>query len=285
MFSITPIYIALSVIAPAPDAKVVRASVDKSLPMLMKAALGHMEKKTCFGCHNQAFAMIAFDRAEKHDFNVDKKDRQKIVDHIWDFININREVYESGKGTGGGVDTAGWALLTLHHGKMEADDETSAVVQYLLKKDTSRDHWNCSSNRPPSEASHFCTSYLGIKGLQNWANDSQKVDAKKRIETVKVWIEKTPAKDTEDRVFRLLGLQAAKSPKKLIEEATKELLKTQHFDGGFGQLDTLPSDAYATGQALAALHEAGGLSTNSPPRCHVSVEHAEIGWDMVREVT
>jgi hypothetical protein len=40
------------------------------------------------------------------------------------------------------------------------------------------------------------------------------------------------------------------------------LLKTQRPGGGWGQLDTLPEDAYATGTALVALHEAAGLATS-----------------------
>jgi hypothetical protein len=43
----------------------------------------------------------------------------------------------------------------------------------------------------------------------------------------------------------------------------KELARTQRADGGWGQLDNLDSDAYATGSALVALHLAGGLSTQS----------------------
>src|SRR4029434_10904800 len=38
------------------------------------------------------------------------------------------------------------------------------------------------------------------------------------------------------------------------------LLSVQRGDGGWAQLDTLPSDAYATGQALYALDVAGRLS-------------------------
>ena len=35
-------------------------------------------------------------------------------------------------------------------------------------------------------------------------------------------------------------------------------------DGGWGQADDLQSDSYATGSALVALHQAGGLATDDP---------------------
>src|SRR5262249_26962915 len=43
-----------------------------------------------------------------------------------------------------------------------------------------------------------------------------------------------------------------------------DLLATQRGDGGWGQIDSLASDSYATGSALVALHEAGDLLTNDP---------------------
>src|SRR5262245_65764051 len=84
----------------------------------------------------------------------------------------------------------------------------------------------------------------------------------KRIDTVREWLLKTPAKDTEDRVFRLLALQEAGAVNNDINEAVVELVKTQRKDGGWGQLDKLDSDAYATGSALVALHQAKALATN-----------------------
>ena len=41
--------------------------------------------------------------------------------------------------------------------------------------------------------------------------------------------------------------------------AADELLRAQRNDGGWAQLSSLESDAYATGSVLAALHETGRL--------------------------
>jgi squalene cyclase len=49
-----------------------------------------------------------------------------------------------------------------------------------------------------------------------------------------------------------------------IKAAAKELLATQRGDGGWAQIDELSTDSYATGSALVALHEAGGLATDDP---------------------
>ena len=42
-----------------------------------------------------------------------------------------------------------------------------------------------------------------------------------------------------------------------MKAATEALLSRQHADGGWGQVQDIPSDAYATGQALYFLSLAG----------------------------
>src|SRR5439155_5204 len=68
----------------------------------------------------------------------------------------------------GKVDTAGYALLTLEVGGWKPDETTEAVVEYLLRRDQDRDHWRTTSSRPPSETSHFTTTYLAIRALRRW---------------------------------------------------------------------------------------------------------------------
>jgi squalene cyclase len=75
---------------------------------------------------------------------------------------------------------------------------------------------------------------------------------------------KTPAKETEDRVFRLLGLKETGAGETDVAAAAWELLRSQRADGGWSQLDGGASDAYATGSALFALHHAGGLKPDAP---------------------
>jgi hypothetical protein len=71
---------------------------------------------------------------------------------------------------------------------------------------------------------------------------------------------------TDDRVFQLLGLAWAgvKPDNEIIKRGVRELLSEQRADGGWSQLAALASDAYATGQALVALRQAGDLSATDP---------------------
>jgi hypothetical protein len=63
--------------------------------------------------------------------------------------------------------------------------------------------------------------------------------------------------DTQDQVFKLLGLLwAGASPSEISHERTA-LMALQRADGGWAQMPSMSSDAYATGQALFALHKTG----------------------------
>ncbi len=249
---------------PGPDPDAVHRAVSKALPLLEAGAEGHIDQKTCFACHNQAFPMAAFALAKGRGFPLAEKRIEGQAEHLVEFISQNEKAYRTGKGTGGQVDTAGWLLFTLERAGHKPDAATGAVVEYLLQKDADRDRWTASSNRPPTEASLFTANYLAVHGLKTWGTAEQKGAIAKRVASARGWALKTPAKDTEDRVYRLRLLKESGAPDEAVRAAAKELRKSQRLDGGWGQLDTLPSDAYATGSVLVALHETGHLSTDAP---------------------
>lgn len=241
-----------------------RAAAVKALPLLVKAATGHAEQRTCFACHNQALPMLAFHTAKTRKLDVADEVVQGQNEHIVKFIAANLEKFQKGEGTGGQVDTAAYALFTLELGGYEADENTDAVVEYLLKREAERDHWRTVSNRPPTEASDFTPTYLALRGLRVWAKPEQLARVDTRRTAARTWLLKTPAQDTEDRVFRLLGLKEAGADAKDVAAASWELLKSQRADGGWSQLESMEPDAYATATALVALHQAGGLAVSHP---------------------
>jgi hypothetical protein len=247
-----------------PAADEIKAAVGKALPLLLKGAEGHIAHRTCFACHNQGIPILALTTARDRGFTVRDEDLQKQVKFIAAFLEKNRDDYRKGQGQGGQADTAGYALLALELGGWKPDATTEAVAEYLLLRDKDRDHWRSSGNRPPSEVTDFTPTYLALRALRKWGADAQKERIAQRTEAARGWLLKKPAKDTEERVFRLWALQAAGADDKELLEASRQLARSQRKDGGWGQTDKMDSDAYATGTALVALHSAGGLATSDP---------------------
>ncbi len=248
----------------------IRGAIEKSLPLLLTGAVGHRENRTCFACHQQGPPIFALTAARQHGFKIDDEELGRQSAFIAKFLDGNRENYLLGKGTGGQADTAGYALWALSAADWNPDQTTAAVAEYLLLRHKDKEHWLNSSNRPPSEAGPFTTTYMALYGLSSYGTTEQKERIAARTDQVRDWLVKTPAKDNEDRVFRLWALQAASAPSSEIATAAKELLSKQRDDGGWAQLDNgepakaTESDAYATGSALVALHEAGSVATADP---------------------
>ena len=239
----------------------VRAAATKGLTLLQKSAAEYTVHRKCFSCHHQALPILAMTTAKTRGFDIDEKELKRQLEHTATFLGKNRENYEKGKGQGGQVDTAGYALFALHAGGWKADETTAAVVEYLLQRDKDADHWRPVSQRPPSEASKITTTYLALSGLKNFGSPEKQKAIDPRVEKATKWLSAERAKDTEDRVFRLRALKMVGATKKEIEYAALDLIDNQLTDGGWSQTAKLDSDAYATGSVLAALHEAGGLPT------------------------
>jgi hypothetical protein len=248
---------------PPPKPDPVRTAVAAAVPTLVVGATGHSDQKSCFACHNQAYPALALAAARERGFDVPAKFFEGQAEHIAGFLAENKERFLQGKGTGGQAATASYALLTLELAGHKPDETTAAVAGYLLNFEPTRDHWRTNANRPPTEHSDFTTTYAAMRVLRTYGAKDDKEKIAKRVEVARGWLVKTPGKETEDRVFRLLGLKEAGAGEKEIAAAAWELLKTQRPDGGWSQLDDGESDAYATGSALYALYHGGGLKADS----------------------
>jgi squalene cyclase len=98
-----------------------------------------------------------------------------------------------------------------------------------------------------------------LRALQLYAPKGLRQEVNTRVERAREWLAKATPMHNEDQAFQLLGLAWANADKSSLQKMARDLLARQRKDGGWGQHSTLESDAYATGQALVALHQAGGL--------------------------
>jgi hypothetical protein len=109
--------------------------------------------------------------------------------------------------------------------------------------------------RPPLEDGSFTETAKAIRVLRFYAIAGRQAEFDERIERAAKWLATAEPRTTEDRSMQLLGLVWAGQKGHRIEP--RPLIAKQRADGGWGQTDNLKSDAYATGEALWALHETG----------------------------
>ena len=86
----------------------------------------------------------------------------------------------------------------------------------------------------------------------------------KAVEAAAGWMAGAETATVQDRALQLLGLAWAGGDKAAMRKAAAGLRRDQRPDGGWAQIPTLASDAYATGQALTALVESGAADLDDP---------------------
>jgi hypothetical protein len=247
----------------------VRAAVGKALPVLWKGIDGHTAERTCFTCHHHAVPLLAVTVATGRGFDAAEAKLAEQAKFLTDHFEGMRERLVKGSGpgpgpVGGGADNTGYALFAFDLLGVKPNPTTDAVAEYTLGYEEKKGLWPARGARPPSEASGFTTTALALRGVQKYAAGKHRERVAKRAEAARGWLLTETPKDTEDRAFKLLGLQAAGASVLELADAAKDLLGTQRKDGGWGQTDKLDSDAYATGTALYALHAAAGVRTDHP---------------------
>lgn len=256
-----PIAIGADGLIPSEDS--VRAAITRALPTLEAGSIGSANQRQCFTCHSQAVPVFAFVEAQRRGFKVDQENLTRQLKHTHDHLQRGLANYLQGKGQGGDVLTAGYALWTLDEGSWPTDEVTKAVSHYLLTTQMDIKHWRHRGSRPPTSGSDFTATYVALRALHYFGSDDQQEQISERRKWVSEWLVSTPPVETEDFVFRLGSFQYVDAHINLIDEASSALLAIQRDDGGWGQREDMPSDAYSTGSALSALIRDGKVQLNN----------------------
>jgi hypothetical protein len=102
-----------------------------------------------------------------------------------------------------------------------------------------------------------------VHALRNFGWPAREAEFSARVIRARDWLQAVQPDVHEGRVFQILGLRWAGVPSAELQAKAQVLLDQQRPDGGWSQLPGLTSDAYATGEALFALHEAGTITPQS----------------------
>lgn len=253
----------------------VKKAVERSLPTLQKSATTFVAKSKCVSCHHQALASMTFALTRERGFNVDEKVAKEQAQAVYNLISSAKGLLQQA-GTNPAAEriidtltvdpasTVSYLGSGLAAEQWKRDELMELAALYLARKQTEEGYWPVLEARPPIQSSDFSSTALAVRVLRTYAPDSQAKAMEQRIERARNWMKTAAVKTNEDRVFRLLGLHWSGVSAADLKQETKELLATQRDDGGWSQMEGMGSDAYATGQALVALNQAGGIAVTHP---------------------
>ncbi|MEQ8768744.1 MAG: ankyrin repeat domain-containing protein [Planctomycetota bacterium] len=231
-----------------------------SLPLLQSSAQTWIEKRTCSSCHHQGVGLMAVGLAKENGFQVDEALFEGQVSHILGRMEPgDTSAYLAGDGVANypfGHVYLSWALAGV--GRLPRDGRMAILAHGVAGRQHDSGSWRSLSFRPPIEASHFTLTALSARLLglapMPWRGEEQQ----ERLARAAKWLSREEAKSTEDLAFASFG-SAWLGDEDSLRNRRAELLATQRPDGGWAQIPTRQSDAYATGLALVTLHQTGGL--------------------------
>jgi ankyrin repeat protein len=250
------------VLKPNP-AESIRRAVERSIPPLQRADVAFIKKSGCVSCHNNSLTMMALAVARKNRIAVNEQSAQSQLRTVGAYIESWRERALQGVPIPGGQDTVSYILAGLAAANYPADTATDALARYLKNSQGSHGEWRTAASggsRPPIESSDIEVTAASLRALRVYSPKVRHTEYEKTILRGAAWLRKAQPRTTEDRTFQLLGLSWTDEDRSTLRKAGLALLTEQRKDGGWAQLSTLASDAYATGQALVSLKQVGLLA-------------------------
>jgi ankyrin repeat protein len=239
-----------------------RQCVERSIPLLQHSAAVWFRERKCVSCHHQALTIATMSLARERGFRIDETKQAYQIAKVANLKSAGR--FERLESTGAINGSAGfsYAAFGLAAENTPSSDTTGSIAYYLIGKQAVDGRWPSFSFRPPIEAYPSTLTALAVRALKLYSPPYLKHQSETAIEKGKRWLRNLDPQNNEDAAWRVFGLVWSGASKNDIDAARSQLLTRQRPDGGWAQLPTMDSDAYATGQALVALG-CSGFSTKT----------------------
>jgi ankyrin repeat protein len=253
----------MSKLTPSPAASPI-AAIERTIPLLQRADTTFSQKAGCVSCHNNTLTAMSVAAARKQGVSVDEQIARTQLKTIGAFVDSWRERMHQGVGIPGDAETVSYILLGMSAEGYPADAATDAAVRFLKGKQWPDGHWEPLAHRPPLEASSFAVTAFSMRAMQLYAPAAQRAEYAKAVKLAASWLAISGPSTHDDRVFQLLGLGWSSASQTRIRSAARPLIEAQRADGGWSQLPSLATDAYATALTVFALRESGAVPATDP---------------------
>jgi hypothetical protein len=245
----------------AADPAAIRHSVSKSLTILQKSGYLFTERARlhCASCHHSTMTSMVEEKSKQKGLTfIDTFKNQRIMAMLGTIrfaCNVNTpDMLIPAK------FIAPYVLLGLAAEKYPGNAYVDIAVDYIINQQKPDGTFGAEFGRTPLEGGEMHLAALCIRAMQLYVAPGQKEKADQVTRRTRSWLENASPDVQQELAFQLLGLQWCGSTAPQKEKVAIRLRSAQHPDGGWSQLPTMTSDAYATGQALYALAESGLVS-------------------------
>jgi len=279
----------------APSLALARKTAERGLAFLEQDAIKWRKEHLCASCHQGTMTVWAMCEAKSHGYAVSAESVAETVKWHTDRLKDIDKPRDSRPGYNM-VSTPAVFIALMARANPGQDvystEELKRVTGHLLSRQEADGNWAWSiapaQNRPPPVfESDEVVTLMATLDLAPYApaNATGKSEVRESCEKAASWLAKTgPTDTTQAAAFRLLRNVWAKRPERDLRKEIEQFEARQNSDGGWSQVKGLPSDAYATGQALYILSLVGVRSDRAPIQKGVaflaSTQNEDGSWPM-----
>jgi hypothetical protein len=246
----------------------IQAAIERSLPLLQRTDASFIPKAGGVSCHNDSLSAMTVAFARSAGFALDEKSAAHQVKANVTFLEQKRDLLHQGFFFGAGPgdpQIASYILIGLNVEHYQPDLNTDAVAMFVRSRQMPDGRWAFGTDgRPPLCADgDIAATVLSIRALQLYPPRVDTAAYDQAVQRAAAWLAKAQSRTHDDRSWRLLGLAWAGRNRDAMKTAIREVLGVQRSDGGWSDLASMSSTAYATGKALVALRTSGVAITDS----------------------
>ncbi len=253
--------------SPADRAALVRERIPATLHLLQRSSTAFLEnafvqKANCSSCHGQDLPAVVVELARARGFPVDDVGTGRRLAARYAMWKPVAEGARQMKSPLPDVAvSAGYGFFGLTAVRHPSDDMAEAIVRFLIRTQRPEGHWPGLDRRPPMEDGPVVATAWAALGVRDYPPVGIAREAAESQARSAAWLARREPANHNEAVFQLLGLHWSGVPADRVGTSVQRIVRSQRPDGGWAQLPALESDAWATGTALYALHEAGGMKT------------------------
>ena len=234
----------------------VQASAARAMSLVDKSIRVWHQNRSCYSCHHQGLPIALVAEARTRGVPIDETvARSNISSGLQGLKSLDRAV-QSAQQIDPALDTGGQLVAA----RMAGIPRGLAREVYAVTV-ASRQHadgsWETIDNRPPQSWSRVTATTIALKAIRAYMPSNRQSEVEERTARARAWLLAAHPRDTEDRAFQILGAIEAGADRAVLSSMADALRAEQRPDGGWAQLPSRSSDAYATGEALVTLFEAG----------------------------
>ncbi len=258
---------------PSPDAGIARPpvqqAVGRSIGYLQTEMTSWWNTRKCAACHHLPMPLWALGEAARQGYATDKElvantaesllgsHEKLLATRIFPNPADPPDPRPQGRGLNMGLPflaVAARSLGTLNDGQKES---LKRISEEIVKKQQPDGSWEffATLRRPPINETQTTDAAWIILALDAETGPEAPDTQRAALEKASVWLKDAKRSDNllQDKVFELLLAIRGGRSRDDVQKIVDELFARQQTDGGWSQLSTMASDAFATGQALYVL--------------------------------